>query len=163
DPPAAPRTEPRVEPPVFREERRPSAPPQPNVVLFPAAPAETTAAPAPALTPVESSAFSEIGSRLTARLRGFKDKRETPADKAQPAAAPPSAEPNKPAPARVPAPDQRPILDRLPVGVLVYRLDNLIYANRAFLDWTGYESLAALQDAGGLDALFVENGNGPAA
>ena len=32
----------------------------------------------------------------------------------------------------------RPILDRLPIGILVYRLNNLIYANRAFLDWTGY-------------------------
>ena len=28
----------------------------------------------------------------------------------------------------------RPILDRLPIGILVYRLNNLIYANRAFLD-----------------------------
>ena len=54
--------------------------------------------------------------------------------------------------------DQRPILDRLPVGVLVYRLDRLIYANRAFLDWTGYPDLHALADAGGLDALFVEPG-----
>ena len=31
-----------------------------------------------------------------------------------------------------------PIFDRLPVGILVYRLNTLIYANRAFLDWTGY-------------------------
>ena len=59
---------------------------------------------------------------------------------------------------RTPLNDQRPILDRLPVGVLVYRLDKLIYANRAFLDWTGYEQLSALAEAGGLDALFVEPG-----
>ena len=52
--------------------------------------------------------------------------------------------------------DQRPILDRLPIGVLVYRLDKLIYANKAFLDWTGYQELYALEQAGGLDALFVE-------
>jgi PAS domain S-box-containing protein len=44
------------------------------------------------------------------------------------------------------------------VGVLVYRLDKLIYANRAFLDWTGYQDIHALADAGGLDALFVEPG-----
>jgi PAS domain S-box-containing protein len=50
----------------------------------------------------------------------------------------------------------RPILDRLPIGVLVYRLDKLIYANRAFLEWTGYGELSALEEAGGLDALFVE-------
>ena len=40
--------------------------------------------------------------------------------------------------------------------MLVYRLDKLIYANRAFLDWTGYGALDMLEEAGGLDALFVE-------
>jgi PAS domain-containing protein len=40
--------------------------------------------------------------------------------------------------------------------VLVYRLDKLIYANRPFLEWTGYEHIHALEQAGGLDALFVE-------
>ena len=50
----------------------------------------------------------------------------------------------------------RPILDRLPVGILVYRLNTLIYANRAFLDWTGYSSLEALTEAGGLDSLFID-------
>jgi PAS domain S-box-containing protein len=55
-------------------------------------------------------------------------------------------------------PLERPVLDRLPVGILVYRLDTLLYANRAFLDWTGYEHLDALAEAGGLDSLFVEGG-----
>jgi PAS domain S-box-containing protein len=44
----------------------------------------------------------------------------------------------------------------MPVGILVYRLDKLNYANRAFLEWTGYKDLYALEEAGGLDALFVE-------
>ena len=121
---------------------------------FPAAaPAES----APALTPVERNAFSELANRLTARLRGRdKDKPEQAADTAaarrrsrRRARAPPpkpprrGAEPSEPAIApRTPGADQRPILDRLPVGVLVYRLDKLIYANRAFLDWTGYEQSA---------------------
>ena len=48
---------------------------------------------------------------------------------------------------------ERPILDRLPVGVLVYQLDTLLYANRAFLEWTGYVDLDALTAAGGLDNL----------
>ena len=56
--------------------------------------------------------------------------------------------------------DQRSILDRLPIGVLVYRLEKLIYANRAFLEWTGYGQLYALEQAGGLDALFVEPSDG---
>ncbi len=56
----------------------------------------------------------------------------------------------------------RPILDRLPMGILVYRLNTLIYANRAFLDWTGYRDLAALTEAGGLDSLFIETKQSPA-
>jgi PAS domain S-box-containing protein len=48
------------------------------------------------------------------------------------------------------------LFDLLPVGVLIYRLDRLLYANRAFLDRIGYASLHALEAADGLDALFVE-------
>ncbi len=50
----------------------------------------------------------------------------------------------------------RAILDHVPTGVLIYRLDQLLYANRAFLTWTGYDRLDALAAAGGLDSLFVE-------
>jgi signal transduction histidine kinase len=48
------------------------------------------------------------------------------------------------------------LLDRMPIGVLIYRHDALIYANRHFLDWTGYDTLEALTEAGGLSTLFVE-------
>ena len=156
----------RVEPPVFRDERpAPAAVPPPmNVVPFPAS---TPAEGVPTLTPVERSAFSELANRLTARLRGPKDKPEqveepAPANAEKPAERR-TAQPREPRPQRTAAQtlaaDQRPILDRLPVGVLVYRLDKLIYANRAFLDWTGYDQLHALEEAGGLDALFVEPNN----
>jgi PAS domain S-box-containing protein len=57
---------------------------------------------------------------------------------------------------RQPPGNARQILDRLPVGVLVYRLNTLLYANDAFLHWTGYDGLQALTDAGGLESLFVE-------
>jgi PAS domain S-box-containing protein len=50
------------------------------------------------------------------------------------------------------------LLDLLPVGVLIYRLDRLLYANSAFLQRMGYASLHALEEAGGLDALYVEPG-----
>ncbi len=170
---------PRVEPPVFREERPVLAavPPAVNVVQFPTAP---PAEDVPALTPVERNAFSELANRLTARLRSSKDKPGQLEDGAPAAAEPPKPEvstakpvapprerepkereprgqqPGEPSALRAPAADQRPILDRLPIGVLVYRLDKLIYANRAFLDWTGYDQLHALDEAGGLDALFVD-------
>ena len=50
------------------------------------------------------------------------------------------------------------LLDLLPVGVLIYRLDRLLYANAAFLDRMGFASLHALEQAGGIDALYVEPG-----
>jgi signal transduction histidine kinase len=58
------------------------------------------------------------------------------------------------------APDDHPLLNRLPVGILVYRYEALLFANRAFLAWTGYPDLQALTVAGGLDALFLDAGVG---
>src|SRR5262245_45036804 len=51
-----------------------------------------------------------------------------------------------------------PLLDRLPVGILIYRLNDLIYANRLFLRWTGYASVAALARAGGIESLLIGSG-----
>ncbi len=48
------------------------------------------------------------------------------------------------------------LLDRIPMGVLVYRHDKLLYANRHFLEWSGYKDLAAIEAAGGLSRLFAE-------
>src|SRR5262249_16238566 len=53
---------------------------------------------------------------------------------------------------------EHPLLERLPVGILVYRLHQLLYGNRAFLEWTGYQTLDALSAAGGLGSLFIESG-----
>ncbi len=46
------------------------------------------------------------------------------------------------------------ILARLPIPVLVYRENNLLFANSDFFGLTGYETLQILDDAGGLEALF---------
>jgi signal transduction histidine kinase len=51
-------------------------------------------------------------------------------------------------------------LDRIPLGILVYRHDGLLYANRQFLELTGYQDLAAIEAAGGLNRLFAEPGAG---
>jgi PAS domain S-box-containing protein len=61
-------------------------------------------------------------------------------------------------PARGEAQRDRTLLDLLPTGILIYRLDRLLYANPAFLKRIGYASLHALEEAGGLDALYVEPG-----
>ncbi|MSO67301.1 MAG: PAS domain-containing protein [Pseudolabrys sp.] len=136
--------------------------PTANVLAFRSAPppAEPAPAPAPELSPGEHSAFEELARELNARLKksaGKDSAAPTPDDfGAEPfvAPAPPKAARNGDA-ARD-THEGRPILDRLPIGLLVYRLNNLIYANRAFLDWTGYSTLEALAEAGGLDSLFIE-------
>ena len=58
---------------------------------------------------------------------------------------------------RAPTPTEtQAILDDVPAGVLIYRLSDLLYANRAFLDWAGYPDIDALAADGGLDSLLVE-------
>ncbi|MGP0091152.1 MAG: ATP-binding protein [Xanthobacteraceae bacterium] len=58
------------------------------------------------------------------------------------------------------ATEMRTVLDEVPAGVLIYRLSDLIYANRAFLDWAGHQDIDALAAAGGLDSLLVEPSRG---
>jgi len=182
EPPPPPAAAPAAEPP----------PPEAKVLQFPSAPAPAARAPepppppppepapeppsvdAPSLSPSEHSAFQELARELSERLRNGTPKKD---DEVAPFVAPAPLEPAPPvaplAPAALPPArnggnaardthEGRPILDRLPVGILVYRLNNLIYANRAFLDWTGYGTLEALTEAGGLDSLFIETRETPA-
>src|SRR5665213_4137785 len=146
---------------------------QANVLTFPPQPAQApptpSQEPSPSLSPGEHSAFEELARELNARLKGRPSAEPAATDEfdGEPASSPPQLQnPSRPVAAPVgaaqsvapthAAPDGRPILEKLPIGILVYRLNNLLYANRAFLDWTGYASLQALNEAGGLDALFIE-------
>lgn len=126
----------------------------------------------PTLTPVENSAFNELARQLSERLERDRESmasiaaeppaaeitQEAPAPEleASPAAAEWLAEPAPPA--RGDSARDRTLLDLLPSGILIYRLDRLLYANAAFLTRMGYSDLGALEDAGGLDALYVEPG-----
>ncbi|MCA1456697.1 PAS domain S-box protein [Bradyrhizobium sp. BRP22] len=137
----------------------------------------------PSLTPVENNAFNELARQLSERLESQMVAASTPSateeetavetpplplDPQEPAFEAPSAEipataaqewPTEPEPPpRGEARRDRALLDLMPVGVLIYRLDRVLYANRAFLERMGYESVRALEDAGGLDALYVEPG-----
>src|SRR3954451_16780256 len=127
----------------------------------------------PVLTPVENSAFDELARQLSARLENengasSENSAVTEAGEAAmkhlaaAATREVSEQPSWLAQAE-PAPQgetrrDRTLLDLLPVGVLIYRLDRLVYANSAFLKQMGYSSLHALEEAGGLDALYVEAG-----
>ena len=158
------------------------APAAANVLPFRQMPAPE--AMPPALSAGERKAFRELAQELTARLRGMPDApaagesasdrviaEEPLAPSRTPAALPlpprvqdpgvTEALVNSDAAAAAEEPRAAPVidpslLDRIPIGVLVYRHDALIYANRHFLDWTGYDGLDALTAAGGLNSLFVE-------
>ncbi len=144
----------------------------------------------PTLSPVERKAFRELAQELTARLRGVREDSidgsgltalqaedhtgavevtELPsiahgAEPVSPAGGEdigPQRERNdavqlQPMPAFEPA-----LLDRIPIGVLIYRHDGphdaLLYSNRHFLELSGYETLGALA-ATGLEKLFAEPG-----
>ncbi|HEX8029678.1 MAG TPA: histidine kinase dimerization/phospho-acceptor domain-containing protein, partial [Vicinamibacterales bacterium] len=159
-----------------RTEQKPVVDSPQNVVPFPVAEPKS-----PSLTAVESNAFDELARRLSARLENAaEDETLTDASVAElfaaddaapthaPASEPPALEhppaflQPEPVLPRANAAQDSQLLDRLPVGVLVYRLDRLIYANKAFLASTGYDDLHALTEAGGLDALTVEAGAGSA-
>ncbi len=124
----------------------------------------------PVLTPVENSAFNELARQLSARLESENSATATPdVSDATATIAEPTAAPEPPVgapewlaqpepPARGETRRDKALLDLLPAGVLIYRLDRLLYANPAFLARIGYDSLHALEEAGGLDALYVEPG-----
>lgn len=144
-----------------RVQHAPAAPgePAPKVLTFPTSPA-----PAPTLSTREHSAFQELARELSARLRKTSGKIDSTVSRnVESAPVSPPAQPSRPPPSPTrDAQEGRSILDRLPVGVLIYRLNSLVYANRAFLDWTGYSTLDELTEAGGLDSLFIEAKNEPA-
>ena len=104
---------------------------QENVVRFPATAHEITA---PALTEVEHMAFRELSRKLTQGLAaagvqsGVKSASLSTTERATPA---------HEMSVGTAASDGRPILDRLPIGVLIYRLDQLLYANGLFLQVVG--------------------------
>ena len=160
------------------------APAAANVVPFrQAPPAEPKA---PTLSPVERRAFRELAQELNARLRGtpetpaaaepsvegaLAEAPKPPEQAAESAAAlteepPPANDAERSAAAEATAAARVPpaagidpsLLDRLPIGILIYRHDALLHANRHFLETTGYDDLAALEAAGGLNSLFVEPG-----
>jgi PAS domain S-box-containing protein len=119
---------------------------------------------APVLTSVENSAFNELARQLSARLeskngaRAVAGEPPAPIDAPEKTAEPPNWLTHPDPPARGETRRDRMLLDLLPVGVLIYRLDRLLYANPAFLDRMGFASLQALEQDGGIDALYVEPG-----
>ena len=141
------------------------------------APASPTAeARSPELNDGERNAFSEIARQLSARLKSAatpalrantapdigidgRANRASEELRAEPETPKPSVSSNAPA-WLTQGSDAHALVDKLPLGVLIYRFDTLFYANRSFLDQVGYATLQAFVDAGGLDSLFIETSGG---
>ena len=109
--------------------------------------AESADTETPTLSHVEHHAFYELSRRLTHRLNHDDEAFEFAVEQSESLLSP--------------ADDMRQLFDRLPVGVLIYRLEHLIYANRAFLQATGHDSLDDLVEAGGLDSLLLAPDRSP--
>jgi PAS domain S-box-containing protein len=133
-----------------------------NVVPFrPAAAAEPKTS--QSLSPIERKAFRDLAQELTTRGAHAPGSGEGAVQGAAQGVAQ-----ELPAANEAPVPfvetsfvetsTELALLDRVPLGVLVYRDAALIYANRHFLEWSGYDNVAAIEAAGGLQMLFAEPG-----
>ena len=116
--------------------------------------------------PFTPSAFIRAGSPSARYGRGGAGEEGSPSP--EPAHGAPADAPAQdgdagdPAPGgvRVPSHDvDTSILARLPIPVLVYRTDELLFGNPDFFAVTGYDDLHDLARAGGVDALFGAEGS----
>ncbi|WP_424361115.1 ATP-binding protein [Methylocystis parvus] len=108
-----------------------------NEILGPAAEAPPPEAPALAeiAPPPVAASLDDIAAQLS--------------DLAQPVAACEPPAPAPPGPVRAAG-----VLDCLPVGVLIARGAQTLFANRTLLDYLGYADLAAFEQDGGLARMF---------
>ncbi len=110
----------------------------------------------PRLVPVDTSglsrperqAFRKIAEALGARLEGVLDDFDDAGD----------GSPSGPEPVVSDAgPIDPRLLDKLPIGIAIVHDREVLYANDTLLTLLGYRTLGALSEAGGLEALFVDD------
>ena len=123
-------------------EAAPAAIARPPAEVIPPPATEATRTAAQSVSVAE--AYKELAQATEVQPQG------RPAEAAQSAAAQTSAAPTF----------ESRLLDRIPIGVLIYRNNSLLYANRHFLELTGYRSLEALTEARWLNTLVAETDAG---
>ncbi|HVY19326.1 MAG TPA: PAS domain-containing sensor histidine kinase [Bauldia sp.] len=139
------RPRPRRDPVVERAAPPPAPPPAPapstsNVVRLEATPTRILPE---RLTGTERDAFRRIAEALGARQ-----------EDAEEIVAAPAAPARKDA-GKAPAGDiDTRLLDRLPLGIAVFRDRRTLFANRTLLDLLGYDSYDAFIETGGAEAIF---------
>jgi len=97
--------------------------------------------------------FDELSRILTDRVSGP----QTPASTAPPAAATPAEPTRNGDGALISLSGETFILNRLPLGILVFRDQQVLFANRALTDLIGYENIEAVR-AAGLASIFPSDG-----
>jgi PAS domain S-box-containing protein len=121
----------------------------------------------PGLGPEEASAFAEIREHLRAATASGGDDGNglepvaADAVSPQPLAAPDGDAEAAASPAIADSREQAGqanLVSKLPLPVLIYSADGLLFANDLFLALSGHANLASLAEAGGLDALFDSGG-----
>jgi len=111
--------------------------------------------PVSTLSSAERNAFREIARALGARLEEKSAQNASVPEDGQEAegADPADADSTGPA-APVGADNDDRVLDRLPVGILIHRGGQVLFANRFLRDLTGYANAEQVMKAGGLTDLF---------
>jgi PAS domain S-box-containing protein len=100
------------------------------------------------LTGSERDAFRRIAEALGKRGP----------DETEIAAEPKPAKPARSGPVKAPATEiDTRLLDRLPVGITIFRDGKHLFANRTLLEFLFYDSFAAFAEAGGAEAIFPGN------
>ncbi|MBN9668982.1 ATP-binding protein [Roseibium aggregatum] len=98
----------------------------------------------------EREAFRKIAEALGARLEGDLDDFEEAESTEESAGELPPEVPET-------GPIDPSLLDRLPIGIAVVHDREVLYANKALLRMLGYMTITALSEAGGLEALFIDD------
>ncbi|WP_417675703.1 ATP-binding protein [Roseibium sp.] len=141
-----------------KETSGPAAPPAP-VAEDDAKVVRLTGRSRPRLVPVDTSrlskpereAFRKIAEALGARLEGdFEEDGPNEEAEALETAAGLNVD-------RSAGPIHPRLLDRLPIGIAIASDREVLYANDTLLDLLGYPDLAALGEAGGLEAVFADH------
>lgn len=99
----------------------------------------------PTLPPPEEDAFARIGRSL---MEFYPGRSGTPVPEAAPSPTPPTR------------PLTREILDRVPLGLLMLRGDDMLFANRFLVDMLRYPDARALDAGGGARAIFPDHAAG---
>lgn len=110
--------------------------------------------PGSTLSDTERNAFREIARALGARLEDAPSQDKAPDQHDAPEEAAQAAERDAPFGASSAPASSDPILDRLPIGILIHRGERILFANRFLLHLTGYETVDQIRADGGLVHLF---------